>query len=106
MDRESDLETNHFPLIHSPYFMILPKLSCGQAGLLPAALFFAQGYSVFAASKGLLAYSQASTENECRVLNTKEMEKPLKDPGYRFTWTNANADPSKQLNDIHDLLPR
>jgi ABC-type sugar transport system substrate-binding protein len=86
--------------------MILPKLSCGQVGLLAAALFFTQGYSVFAASKGLVAYSQASTENEWRVLNTKEMEKAFKDAGYDFTWTNANADPSKQLSDIQDLLAR
>jgi ABC-type sugar transport system substrate-binding protein len=86
--------------------MIIPKLHRGGVGLLAAAVLFAGASPVFAETKGLVAYSQASTENEWRVLNTKEMEKAFKDAGYDFTWTNANADPSKQLSDVQDLLAR
>lgn len=64
------------------------------------------GTSAFAASKGLVAFSQAGMENEWRVMDTREMEKTFKDAGYDFVWTNANADPAKQLTDIGDLLAR
>ena len=60
----------------------------------------------FAESKGLVAFSQAGMENEWRVMDTKNMEKTFKDAGYDFVWTNANADPAKQLSDIEDLLAR
>ncbi len=43
-----------------------------------------------AASKGLVAFSQAEMTNEWRVMDTKEMEKAWKDAGYDFTWTDAN----------------
>ena len=58
------------------------------------------------ASKGLVAMSQSGMENEWRVVNTKDMEKSWKDAGYDFVWTNANADPAKQLSDVQDLLAR
>lgn len=57
-----------------------------------------------AQSKGLVAYSQADMTNEWRVMNSKEMEQAFKDAGYDFVWTNADADPAKQLADIEDLL--
>lgn len=60
----------------------------------------------WAESKGLVVFSQAGMENEWRVMNTKNMEKAFKDAGYDFVWTNANADPAKQLADIEDLLAR
>ncbi len=59
-----------------------------------------------AASKGLVAFSQAEMTNEWRVMDTKEMEKAWKDAGYDFTWTDAKSDPSKQLADVEDLLAR
>jgi len=62
--------------------------------------------SSFAASKGLVAFSQAEMTNEWRVMDTKEMERAWKHAGYDFVWTNANSDPSKQLSDVQDLLTR
>ena len=59
-----------------------------------------------AASKGLVAFSQAGMENEWRVMDTREMEESFKKAGYDFVWTNANSDPAKQLADIEDLLSR
>lgn len=69
-----------------------------------AALAFSS--PAWAQSKGLVVFSQAGMENEWRVMNTKNMEKAFKDAGYDFVWTNANADPAKQLADIEDLLAR
>jgi ribose transport system substrate-binding protein len=58
----------------------------------------------FAATKGLVAFSQAEMTNEWRVMDTKEMEQAWKEAGYDFVWTDAKSDPSKQLADIEDLL--
>jgi ABC-type sugar transport system substrate-binding protein len=74
------------------------------AAAVAAALFSAT--SAWAASKGLVAFSQAGMENEWRVMDTREMEKAFKDAGYDFVWTNANSDPAKQLTDIGELLAR
>ncbi|HVY19747.1 MAG TPA: ABC transporter substrate-binding protein [Bauldia sp.] len=60
----------------------------------------------FAASKGLVAFSQAEMTNEWRVMDTKEMEQAWKDAGYDFVWTDAKSDPSKQLADVEDLLSK
>lgn len=54
--------------------------------------------------KGLIAFSQSGMENEWRAMDTKEMEKSVKDAGYSFVWTNANGDAAKQLADIESLL--
>lgn len=59
-----------------------------------------------APTKGLVAFSQGTLENEWRVLNTKDMEKAFRDAGYDFTWTDAKADPAKQLADVEDLLAK
>ena len=58
----------------------------------------------FAATKGLVAFSQAEMTNEWRVMDTKEMEQAWKEAGYDFVWTDAKSDPSKQLADVEDLL--
>jgi ribose transport system substrate-binding protein len=57
-----------------------------------------------AATKGLVAFSQAGMENEWRAMNTKEMEEAVRAAGYDFVWTNANSDPAKQLADVESLL--
>ena len=74
--------------------------------VLAAAATFLWGASAFAASKGLVAFSQAGMENEWRVMDTREMEQAFKSAGYDFVWTNANSDPAKQLTDIGELLAR
>jgi len=74
--------------------------------MLLAAALVVPATPVFSQSKGLVVFSQAGMENEWRVMNTKEMEKTFKDAGYDFVWTNADADPAKQLSDIEDLLAR
>jgi len=71
-----------------------------------AVLATAWGGPARAASKGLVAFSQAGMENEWRVMDTREMEEAFKKAGYDFVWTNANSDPAKQLADIEDLLAR
>src|SRR5271166_5370007 len=81
---------------------MLKKLIPAAAALLLAAT----SSAALAASKGLVAFSQAGMENEWRVMDTREMEKAFKDAGYDFVWTNANSDPAKQLSDIEDLLTR
>jgi ribose transport system substrate-binding protein len=73
---------------------------------LAAAVIAAAPQSTLAASKGLVAFSQAEMTNEWRVMDTKEMEKSWKDAGYDFVWTDAKSDPSKQLADVEDLLNR
>ena len=73
---------------------------------LAAAAIAAAPQSTLAASKGLVAFSQAEMTNEWRVMDTKEMEKSWKDAGYDFVWTDAKSDPSKQLADVEDLLNR
>jgi ribose transport system substrate-binding protein len=78
-----------------------------KALLLPlvgAIAIAAASSSSFAASKGLVAFSQAEMTNEWRVMDTKEMEQAWKEAGYDFVWTDAKSDPSKQLADIEDLL--
>jgi ribose transport system substrate-binding protein len=78
-----------------------------RALLLPlvgAIAIAAASSSSFAASKGLVAFSQAEMTNEWRVMDTKEMEQAWKEAGYDFVWTDAKSDPSKQLADIEDLL--
>ena len=62
--------------------------------------------ATLAASKGLVAFSQAEMNNEWRVMDTKEMEQAWKTAGYDFVWTDAKSDPSKQLADVEDLLSR
>lgn len=57
-------------------------------------------------SKGLVAFSQGTLENEWRVLNTQDMERAFKAAGYDFVWTDAKADPAKQLADVEDLLAK
>ena len=74
-------------------------------GLAAIGLLIDHGSS-FAASKGLVVFSQAEMTNEWRVMDTKEMEKAWTNAGYDFVWTNASSDPSKQLSDIQDLLAR
>jgi ABC-type sugar transport system substrate-binding protein len=76
------------------------------ASLFAAAVIAAASQPTLAASKGLVAFSQAEMTNEWRVMNTKEMEQAWKDAGYDFVWTDAKSDPSKQLADIEDLLAR
>lgn len=56
--------------------------------------------------KGLVAFSQGTLENEWRVLNTQDMERAFKEAGYDFVWTDAKADPAKQLADVEDLLAK
>lgn len=56
--------------------------------------------------KGLVAFSQGDLSNEWRVSNNEDMEKSFKDAGYDFTWTDAKADPAKQLSDVEDLLAK
>ena len=73
---------------------------------LAAAVIASGPQSTLAASKGLVAFSQAEMTNEWRVMDTKEMEKSWKDAGYDFVWTDAKSDPSKQLADVEDLLNR
>jgi len=77
-----------------------------KAFLLAVAATLALAAPVIAASKGLVAFSQAGMENEWRVMNTREMEEAFKAAGYDFVWTNANSDPAKQLTDIGQLLAR
>jgi len=77
-----------------------------QIAIAFACSILASASPISAQDKGLVAYSQAGMENEWRVLNTKNMEKAFKDAGYQFVWTNANANPAKQLSDIEDLLAR
>jgi ribose transport system substrate-binding protein len=76
------------------------------ASLLTAVVIAAAPQPTLAASKGLVAFSQAEMNNEWRVMDTKEMEKAWKDAGYDFVWTDAKSDPSKQLSDVEDLLSR
>ncbi len=74
----------------------LPLLGALAIAIMPQA--------TLAASKGLVAFSQAEMTNEWRVMDTKEMEQAWKDAGYDFVWTDAKSDPSKQLADVEDLL--
>jgi ribose transport system substrate-binding protein len=74
------------------------------ASLLTALVIAAAPQPTLAASKGLVAFSQAEMTNEWRVMDTKEMEQAWKDAGYDFVWTDAKSDPSKQLSDVEDLL--
>ncbi len=83
--------------------MIKGLLASLAAGI---ALVAAATQPTLAASKGLVAFSQAEMSNEWRVMDTKEMERAWKAAGYDFAWTNANSDPSKQLADVEDLLSR
>lgn len=74
------------------------------ASMLATLFVVAAPHMTFAASKGLVAFSQAEMTNEWRVMDTKEMEQAWKDAGYDFVWTDAKSDPSKQLADVEDLL--
>jgi ABC-type sugar transport system substrate-binding protein len=55
-------------------------------------------------SKGVIAFSQASMENEARVQIQLDMERAVVENGYEFIWANAANDPAKQLADVEDLL--
>jgi ribose transport system substrate-binding protein len=74
--------------------------------IIAAAATVLAGGAALAQEKGLVAFSQADMANEWRVMNTREMQKAFEDAGYEFAWTNANADPAKQLADIEALLAR
>jgi ribose transport system substrate-binding protein len=76
------------------------------ASLAIAAAVAVAPHGALAASKGLVAFSQAEMTNEWRVMDTKEMEQAWKDAGYDFVWTDAKSDPAKQLADVEDLLAR
>jgi ribose transport system substrate-binding protein len=55
-------------------------------------------------TKGVIAFSQASMENEARIQIQLDMERATLENGYEFIWANAANDPAKQLADVEDLL--
>lgn len=57
-----------------------------------------------AATGKTIAYSQAELINDWRVTNQKDMERRIKEAGYRFISVSADQDASKQLSDIENLL--
>lgn len=57
-----------------------------------------------AAAGKTIAYSQAELINDWRVTNQKDMERRVKDAGYKFISVSADQDASKQLSDIENLL--
>ncbi len=75
----------------------------GVAMLMLATLIAAPAH---AASKGVIAFSQAAMENEARIQIQKDMEAHVRAAGFDFIWANAAGDPAKQLADVEDLLSR
>ncbi len=56
--------------------------------------------------QGVVAFSNASMENEARIQIQRDMERMVKEAGFEFIWANAAGDPAKQLADVEDLLAK
>ncbi len=59
-----------------------------------------------ASAQPLIAFSQEGLENSWRIVNTHDMLDSGKKAGFNMIWEQANADESRQVAQVQDLLKR